>query len=205
MLEGDMTEKNGFEPIEAYCVSCKEKRMMQNPEAVWTSQGRPGTQGVCPVCGSNMFRMGRTALHHNLKAPQPVEVVPAKSKKISAAYIVADVTQASFADKLGQELKQIGIPVWIDNGEKADDTKWAGGIHPAMEQCTHLVVVLSPFATQTISIQDVIKYYLEQRKPIIIAVAEAVEPPESVRSRPRFDFTGDYKTAFRELVAAISR
>ncbi|KAB2906281.1 MAG: TIR domain-containing protein [Anaerolineae bacterium] len=202
-----MTEKNGNELIEAYCVSCKDKRMMQNPEAVWTSQGRPGTQGTCPVCGSNMFRMGRTALHHNLKAPQPVEVVPgsAKGKKVKAAYIAADVTQADFADKLGQELKQIGVPVWVDNGETADNTKWAGGIHPAMEQCTHLVVVLSQWTSQTTSIQNAIRHYLDERKPIIVAMAEAVDPPDAVRNRPRFDFTGDYKTAFRELVAAISR
>lgn len=202
-----MTEKNGNELIEAYCVSCKDKRMMQNPEAVWTSRGRPGTQGTCPVCGSNMFRMGRTALHHNLKAPQPVEVVPgsAKGKKVKAAYIAADVTQADFADKLGQELKQIGVPVWVDNGETADNTKWAGGIHPAMEQCTHLVVVLSQWTSQTTSIQNAIRHYLDERKPIIVAMAEAVDPPDAVRNRPRFDFTGDYKTAFRELVAAISR
>lgn len=193
--------------IEAYCVSCKEKRIMDKPEAVWTSQGRPGTQGTCPVCGANMFRMGRTALHHNMKAPQKVEVVPAgsKGKKIKAAYIAADVTQVTFADKLGKELSQIGIPVWVDNGETADTTKWAGGIHPAMEQCTHLVVVLSHFAAQTTGIQNAIQYFQSQRKPIVVAISETAEPPDTVRNRPRFDFTGDYKTAFREIVAAISR
>ncbi len=203
----DSVENKEQLEIEAYCVTCKDKRIMENPEAVWTSQGRPGTQGRCPVCGGNMFRMGRTALHHNMKAPQKVEVIPpsAKGKKIKAAYIVADVTQATFADKLGQELKQIGIPVWVDNGEKADTTQWAGGIHPAMEQCTHLLVVLSPFAGQTTSIQDAIQYFLNERKPIVVAIAEGVEPPDTVRNRPRFDFTGDYKTAFREMVAAISR
>lgn len=54
----------------AYCVKCKTKREMTNPEAVFTATGTPGTKGVCPVCGTTLFRMGATAAHANLPKPE---------------------------------------------------------------------------------------------------------------------------------------
>jgi DNA topoisomerase I len=55
--------------LEAYCVKCKEKRIIENPQAVFTTNGTPATQGVCPVCGTKLFRMGRTDAHEGLVAP----------------------------------------------------------------------------------------------------------------------------------------
>ena len=55
--------------VEAYCVKCKQKREMQEPQAVFTASGTPATRGVCPVCGTTLFRMGRTPAHDGLVAP----------------------------------------------------------------------------------------------------------------------------------------
>ncbi|GAB4531970.1 MAG: type I DNA topoisomerase [Anaerolineales bacterium] len=65
--------------MEAYCVKCKTKREMQNPEATFTSSGTPGTRGVCPLCGTNLFRMGRTPAHEELTPPE--RGVPSPRKK----------------------------------------------------------------------------------------------------------------------------
>jgi DNA topoisomerase-1 len=52
--------------MEAYCVKCKAKREMNDPQPVFTSTGTPATQGVCPECGTKLFRMGRTPAHEGL-------------------------------------------------------------------------------------------------------------------------------------------
>src|SRR5438552_2203630 len=57
------------EEIEAYCVKCKHKVVMEDPEAVWTSKGMPGTRGTCPDCGTTVFRMGQTAAHREMVRP----------------------------------------------------------------------------------------------------------------------------------------
>ncbi len=59
------------EQITAYCVKCKEKRDMNQPQAVFTVNGTPGTSGLCAVCGTKMFKMGRTSAHEGLTAPSP--------------------------------------------------------------------------------------------------------------------------------------
>jgi len=44
--------------LQAYCVKCRAKREIQNPERVTLKNGRPATQGVCPVCGTKVYRIG---------------------------------------------------------------------------------------------------------------------------------------------------
>ena len=56
--------------MEAYCVKCKEKREMQDPQAEFTASGAPGTRGTCPVCGTTMFRMGGTPAHEGMTPPE---------------------------------------------------------------------------------------------------------------------------------------
>lgn len=68
--------------MEAYCVKCKTKREIQNPEAVFTASGTPATRGTCPVCGTKMFRMGRTPAHEGLTPPE-VTTSPTRKKKSS--------------------------------------------------------------------------------------------------------------------------
>jgi len=70
--------------IEAYCVKCKTKREMQNPEPVYTQTGTPGTRGTCPVCGTTLFRMGATPAHAGLPKPEPAPKATASRKKTAS-------------------------------------------------------------------------------------------------------------------------
>ena len=63
--------------MEAYCFKCKTKRDLQNPQADFTANSTPMTRGSCPVCGTKLFRMGRTPAHEGLNAAQ----VKAERKK----------------------------------------------------------------------------------------------------------------------------
>jgi Zn finger protein HypA/HybF involved in hydrogenase expression len=46
--------------MEAYCMKCREKREMKDPKSVTMKNGKPATQGVCPKCGTKMFRIGKS-------------------------------------------------------------------------------------------------------------------------------------------------
>lgn len=45
--------------MQAYCLKCRARREMRNPQKVTLKNGRPATQGTCPVCGTKMYRIGR--------------------------------------------------------------------------------------------------------------------------------------------------
>jgi len=42
--------------MQAYCVKCRAKREIKDAKAITMKNGRPATQGVCPTCGTKMFR-----------------------------------------------------------------------------------------------------------------------------------------------------
>ncbi|MFQ6019132.1 MAG: DUF5679 domain-containing protein [Dehalococcoidia bacterium] len=45
--------------MQAYCLKCRAKREMRNPQRVTLKNGRPATQGTCPNCGTKMYRIGK--------------------------------------------------------------------------------------------------------------------------------------------------
>ena len=80
--------------MQAYCMKCKTKRDILDPKAIFNVRASPATVGTCPVCGSKLYRMGRTPAHEGLlPPPKPVKTVkrngrlvivesPAKAKTV---------------------------------------------------------------------------------------------------------------------------
>ncbi len=46
--------------MQGYCVKCRTKREIQNATPITMKNGRPATQGVCPVCSTKMFKIGKS-------------------------------------------------------------------------------------------------------------------------------------------------
>ena len=55
---------------------------MQDLTPVFTSRSQPAMRGTCPVCGTNMFRMGRTPLHEGMEPPPPPPPPPPTGKVV---------------------------------------------------------------------------------------------------------------------------
>ncbi len=43
---------------EAYCVKCKAKTEVKNPNDVTLKNGKPALSGECPTCGTKVFKIG---------------------------------------------------------------------------------------------------------------------------------------------------
>ncbi|MCJ2512195.1 MAG: DUF5679 domain-containing protein [Candidatus Thermoplasmatota archaeon] len=44
--------------VEAYCVKCRKKIEMKDPNKITMKNGKPATKGSCPKCGTKVFRIG---------------------------------------------------------------------------------------------------------------------------------------------------
>ncbi len=44
--------------VNGYCVKCKAPREIQDPKVITMKNGRPATEGRCPVCGTRIFKIG---------------------------------------------------------------------------------------------------------------------------------------------------
>jgi predicted GH43/DUF377 family glycosyl hydrolase len=56
---GSTAKKSGR--IRAYCLKCRAQRIMKDAQPVTLKNGRPAMRGVCPKCGTVMFRIGKGA------------------------------------------------------------------------------------------------------------------------------------------------
>ncbi|MFO7743321.1 MAG: type I DNA topoisomerase [Anaerolineae bacterium] len=92
--------------MKAYCVKCKAKREMKNPEPVYTIKGTPATKGICPECGTKLFRMGNTPAHEGLDPEEHTVMSKARARreKQPGLVIVESPAKARTVDRfLGSE------------------------------------------------------------------------------------------------------
>jgi Zn finger protein HypA/HybF involved in hydrogenase expression len=51
--------KKGVIQVQAYCFKCRRKVEIRNPQKVTLKNSRPATKGICPSCGTKVFRIGQ--------------------------------------------------------------------------------------------------------------------------------------------------
>jgi len=54
-----------------YCVKCKASREIKDAKQITMKNGRPATQGLCPVCGTKIFKIGASEPGTPVAPPAP--------------------------------------------------------------------------------------------------------------------------------------
>ncbi|MHB8573433.1 MAG: DUF5679 domain-containing protein [Candidatus Dormibacteria bacterium] len=47
--------------VQGYCLKCKKKVDMKDAKAITMKNGKPATTGVCPICGTKIYKIGAAA------------------------------------------------------------------------------------------------------------------------------------------------
>ena len=45
---------------EAYCLKCRTAREIKDPQTIVMKNGKPATTGICFVCATKVFKIGKT-------------------------------------------------------------------------------------------------------------------------------------------------
>ena len=59
--------------MEAYCMKCKTKREIIEPQAMFNAARAPVTRGTCGVCGTTLYRIGKTEAHEGMVKPEKID------------------------------------------------------------------------------------------------------------------------------------
>ncbi|MBA7604399.1 hypothetical protein ES703_11519 [subsurface metagenome] len=112
--------------MQAYCVKCRAKRVMLNARAITMKNGKPATQGVCPVCGTKMFRIGRSKVRvigeptpeHKLRELKTALNVPQDTQ------IPINVKRAALAGYYGATIRKIAEEAMVPGSQHKRRTKY---------------------------------------------------------------------------------
>jgi DNA topoisomerase I len=64
-------------------MKCKAKREVKDPAASFNAKGSPVTIGICPLCGTKLYKMGRTDAHEGMiPPPKPEKVIVREGKLV---------------------------------------------------------------------------------------------------------------------------
>lgn len=194
--------------IEGYCMSCRASVEIEDPQPVWTRRGQPATRGICPDCGGTVFRMGKTELHDERNRPEPIEIGDEGDKRTApkltrdTVYLNYAAADESLAQRLAEDLEKSGLAIWLHDGKT--DVNWSSGVHPALTQCKHMVLLLTEASLSADDVQSAWRFFRQHRKAIVIAQMNTT-PPDDIRRSPRIEFgTGDYKTNMRQMVRQLA-
>lgn len=112
-------------------------------------------------------------------------------------------TDSEFALRLAHDLRAANVDVWLDQLDiRAGDT-WDRAIEDALEECSNLLVVLSPSSVDSRSVMDEVSFALEENKSVIPVVYRECRLPFRLRRVQFTDFTSDYARGLSGLIRLL--
>ena len=59
--------------MEGYCLKDKRKVEMVDPQPITMKNGKPATVGTCPICGTKIYRIGKSTAPVEDRVRVPVD------------------------------------------------------------------------------------------------------------------------------------
>jgi tetratricopeptide (TPR) repeat protein len=114
----------------------------------------------------------------------------------------------NFVKKLAENLKHLGIPVWLDQWDIPPGANYPRAIEGALIDCAHLLIVLSPASVDSDPVQSEWFAALEEKKAIIPILYQTCRIPLRLKPIQYIDFTSrspDDSAALNEVLAALGK
>lgn len=114
-----------------------------------------------------------------------------------------------FVDGLVKDLRQHGISVWrdVDNipgHVSANTSGWRDAVDRALNECSHLIVALSPDSANSSEVAAEWNYFLLNNKPVLPVIARDCQIPYRLFSLQYYDFRQGYETTFKRLISGLT-
>lgn len=121
--------------------------------------------------------------------------------KIFFSYSRAD---AKFALRLGEDLREAGMDIWIDQLDIPPGETWDEEIQKALENAACLLIILSKTSVESDNVLNEINYALETKKQVIpILIENDLRKPFNINRLQHIDFTVSYDSGRNFLLKAL--
>jgi hypothetical protein len=151
-----------------------------------------------------LSRLGFTA-HASAPPSSPTLSLPSKavSKVLETckAFLSYAHNDLDFALKVSADLRASGASIWVDRLDIRGGQRWDEAIEDALENCSRVLVILSPSAISSPHVKDEINYALNEGKEIIPIWHQDCKIPYRLGRLQYIDFRTEYKIS--DLLGAL--
>ena len=112
-----------------------------------------------------------------------------------------------FALALARSLMERGIPVWVDCWKISGGDDWDDAIEQALQDCTHLIVVMSPDSMKSREVKGEFMSAIHDKKKVVPVMYRSCRPHRRLQLRQHIDFESRPENdadAIFELVKALN-
>ncbi|MBN1680035.1 MAG: toll/interleukin-1 receptor domain-containing protein [Anaerolineae bacterium] len=118
-------------------------------------------------------------------------------------YISYPPNEYEFAHRLVDNLQALGYPVFVDAVSETGTPPWAAETHRAIRTCGAVILILGLAERRPTGIRHEGVSANRQEKPVFVAIRSPGDLPRYLAHATSIDFSGDYDSAFQELVAHL--
>ena len=96
---------------------------------------------------------------------------------------------AAFVLRLAQELREVGINLWLDQLDILAGQRWDRAVEEALVTCQGMIVALSPASVASQNVMDEVSYALEEGKLVVPILLRPCALTFRLRRVQYIDFT----------------
>jgi len=127
---------------------------------------------------------------------------------MARVFIAYSRDDREFVDRLVADLNAAGVPTWRDVDDIPSDVAayvqgWRESVDRALEECTHMVVVLSPEAVDSAEVSAEWNAFLGDRRPVYPVIHRQTRVPYRLRALQVRDLRRDYDAQLADLIAVL--
>jgi formylglycine-generating enzyme required for sulfatase activity len=111
-----------------------------------------------------------------------------------------------FVLELARNLKERGVPIWLDQWDIPISADWDLSIDDALYDCAYFLIVLSPAAVGSREVRAELRTALDEEKVIVPVIYQTCRIPRQLRLIQYFDFasrSAEDEVALEEVISAL--
>ncbi|MBZ0285345.1 MAG: TIR domain-containing protein [Anaerolineae bacterium] len=124
----------------------------------------------------------------------------AAQKGIFISYAHADQL---FVLELANDLRLLGVDVWLDILDMSEESDWNEAIEEALKRCGLMLVVASPAALRADNVMTEVRRFMDSGKIVLPVQSQPTDLTAIGLWNPSVDFTTDYGSGLQDLVRVL--
>lgn len=127
-----------------------------------------------------------------------------KASLAAATYFISySRVDSDLVLRLAKDLRNAGIPIWLDQIDIVAGSRWDQAIETALASCSAIIVALSPESVASVNVMDEVSFALDEKKSVFPVLIKPCKVPFRLRRLQAIDFGPGYDSGIAQLVTAL--